>query len=359
MVHPFWTMSSPSVSENPASTDEGVIHVKNKEALLVPWLWPESKKLDYSWADVELTKLGYTKFYTGKNADIYIVPHSEPLQILMLRTDRTSVFNIPLDLQIEGKWEIQTQVSKLGALFAEKHGVKTAYFPLNEDIPQCLKNRCQITELCAPIEIEINGEKRGLELIFRNKITGTLWKSHVKWENPYGIQLPKWLNEWDDIRGDEKARFTPTDKTKDDNPLNSQTVEESLQAIGYGDIVPKLQQLFAEFTEFCYKRGYVLVDTKFEVFKNSKWEWVIWDEMLTPESSRFIKKDDFEAGNYISADKQYIRELGKRFGWEKKWQELKATDENAKLLLVSHQVDEEMRGKVIQGYTDILTVLRS
>lgn len=49
----------------------------------------------------ELESLGYVRFYTGKNADLYIIPHSEPLQTLIVRTDRTSVFDIPLDLQVE------------------------------------------------------------------------------------------------------------------------------------------------------------------------------------------------------------------------------------------------------------------
>ena len=53
--------------------------------------------------DSALELLGYVRFYTGKNADLYIIPDKNPIQILMVRTDRTSVFNIPLDLEIEGK----------------------------------------------------------------------------------------------------------------------------------------------------------------------------------------------------------------------------------------------------------------
>lgn len=53
--------------------------------------------------DERLESLGYVRFYTGKNADLYIIPDREPLEVLMVRTDRTSVFNIPLGLEIEGK----------------------------------------------------------------------------------------------------------------------------------------------------------------------------------------------------------------------------------------------------------------
>lgn len=48
-----------------------------------------------------LETLGYVRFYTGKNADLYLIPDTEPLQILQVRTDRTSVLNIPLDLEVE------------------------------------------------------------------------------------------------------------------------------------------------------------------------------------------------------------------------------------------------------------------
>lgn len=86
--------------------------------------------------------------------------------------------------------------------------------------------------------------------------------------------------------------------------MNSELVRSQ-----YPDIIRKLQELFKEFTDFMYEKGYVVVDTKFEVFINSKGEWCLGDEILTPESSRFIKREDFEAGNYISADKQIIRNL--------------------------------------------------
>lgn len=98
--------------------------------------------------------------------------------------------------------------------------------------------------------------------------------------------------------------FTPTTKDKSDTPIPSEIVRSQ-----HPEIIRKLQELFREFTEFAYEKGYVIVDTKFEVFINSQGEWCLGDEILTPESSRFIKREDFEAGRYISADKQIIRNL--------------------------------------------------
>lgn len=55
-------------------------------------------------------------------------------------------------------------------------------------------------------------------------------------KNPYQLDLSSDLREWDDIRDtDGNAVFTPTDKTKHDNPIPSRIVEAA-----HSDIVTKL-----------------------------------------------------------------------------------------------------------------------
>ena len=316
-------------------------------------LWPTGKTMNFSSGDEQLETLGYVRFYTGKNADLYIIPDRTPLEVLMVRTDRTSVFNIPLDLEITGKWAIQNQISLLGAKFAESQDIRTAVRDLPTNIPKELTDRCQAIELCRQLEVEVNWKNEWMELIFRNYITGTLFKAYKKWENPYGIVLPENLTEWSDIRDtDGNAKFTPTDKTKHDNPIKSEIVRNA-----YPEIVEKLTALFQEFTAFAYERGYVIVDTKFEVFQNSKWEWVLTDEILTPESSRFIKKEDFEACRYISADKQIIRNIGKEFKWEERFAGLKAEKPDTVEFQVGRDVTEANKAEVLAGYTSIFEAL--
>ncbi len=393
------------------------------------WLWPAGKPMNLTRGDERLESLGYVRFYTGKNADLYVIPDREPLEVLMVRTDRTSVFNIPLDLEIKGKWEVQNQISILGARFAESHGMGTTMRELPDNMPEELRWRSQAIELCEQLEVEVSGRREWMELIFRNFGTGTLiallngkskfqaqlisfielltdysitevpvsmdsdgniilnssaatlmipsahsryYDFPAKWcsisidelnafleasKNPYQVDLPNWLKEWDDLRIDWKALFTPTDKTEKDNPIPSHIVMKK-----YPELVIKLQELFREFTQFANERGYVIIDTKFEVFVNSKWEIEIGDEILTPESSRFIKREDFEAGIYISADKQMIRNLWKQFKWEERFAALK---EEAKRLWnpeptvfqVGNDVTEVDKNAVLAGYTSIQAAL--
>lgn len=90
-----------SVSNILSTSHETTERDKSLQSLIESGLWPQEKTINSDLGNPELEALGYVHFYTGKNADLYIIPNTDPIQILMIRTDRTSVFNIPLDLEIE------------------------------------------------------------------------------------------------------------------------------------------------------------------------------------------------------------------------------------------------------------------
>ena len=73
-------------------------------------LWPQSKKTTTQKGIPELEELGYNLFYIGKNADLYTCPGDEA-KVLLVRSDRCSVFDIPLNLEIVGKGVSQTTIS--------------------------------------------------------------------------------------------------------------------------------------------------------------------------------------------------------------------------------------------------------
>lgn len=302
-------------------------------------LWPESKKTTTQKGVLELEELGYNLFYIGKNADLYTCPGNEP-KVLLVRSDRCSVFDIPLNLLIEGKGVSQTAISNNGAKFAKQSGIRTAI--LDETIDQSLSiaPRCQLMELCKPLEAEIDGEVVQFELIYRNYLTGSLFDACQNGNDPYGLNLPSDLPQWSKF---ETPIFTPTTKGIKDEPLNSEKVR-----IKFPEIVTSLEKLFKDFTAFAEARGIIVVDTKFEIFVNSKGEWVLGDEVLTPESSRFIAKEDFDAGNYISMDKQILRDFGKKENWKEQSKSLKSGE---KLAVV---VPKEIEDKILNGYKTIL-----
>ena len=305
-------------------------------------LWPDSKKTTSQKGISELEDLGYNLFYIGKNADLYTCP-GEDAKVLLVRSDRCSVFDIPLNLLIDGKGVSQTAISNNGAEFAKEAGIRTAILSEKVDQSLAIAPRCQLMELCKPLEAQIDGEVVQFELIFRNYLTGSLFDACQNGSDPYGLNLPSGLAQWHKF---ETPIFTPTTKGIKDEPLNSQKVREL-----FPEIITSLENLFKNFTAFAYERGIVVVDTKFEIFVNSKNEWVLGDEVLTPESSRFISKEDFDAQNYISMDKQILRDFGKADNWKEKAKELKAGEK------LEVNVPQEIKDKILSGYTTILNRL--
>jgi phosphoribosylaminoimidazole-succinocarboxamide synthase len=305
-------------------------------------LWPESKKTTTQKGIPELEELGYNLFYIGKNADLYTCPGNEP-KVLLVRSDRCSVFDIPLNLEIEGKGIFQTAISNSGAKFAKESGIRTAI--LSETVDQTLDiaPRCQLMELCKPLEAEIDGDVVQFELIFRNYLTGSLFDACQNGNDPYGLNLPANLAQWHKF---ETPIFTPTTKGIKDEPLNSQKVKEL-----FPEIVSSLEKLFKDFTKYAEGNGIIVVDTKFEIFVDANGEWVLGDEVLTPESSRFISSEDFNAQNYISMDKQILRDFGKANNWKEKSKSLQAG------MKLDVEVPDSIKNGILKGYNTILNRL--
>ena len=306
-------------------------------------LWPEAKKTTSQKGISELEELGYNLFYIGKNADLYTCPGNDP-KVLLVRSDRCSVFDIPLNLEIEGKGVSQTAISNNGAAFAKAAGIRTAILSEKVDDSLDIAPRCQLMELCKPLEAEIDGDIVQFEFIFRNYLTGSLFEACQNGNDPYGLNLPSNLKQWHKF---ETPLFTPTTKGVKDIPLNSSEVREL-----FPEIISKMENLFKSFTEFAFENGIIVVDTKFEIFINNNGEWVLGDEVLTPESSRFISVDDFNAGNYISMDKQILRDFGKANNWKEKSKDLKAGEK------LEVDVPDTIKNTILSGYDTIYNSLK-
>ena len=305
-------------------------------------LWPESKKTTTQKGIFELEELGYNLFYIGKNADLYTCPGDDQ-KVLLVRSDRCSVFDIPLNLEIDGKGISQTTISNEGAMYAKNFGIKTAILEEKIDDSLSVSSRCQIMELCKPLEAEVDGEVVQFEFIFRNYLTGSLYEACQKGNDPYGLDLPSDLAQWHEF---ETPIFTPTTKGIKDEPLNSKQVREI-----FPEIITSLEKLFKDFTKFAEDNGIVVVDTKFEIFINKNGEWVLGDEVLTPESSRFIAKENFEAENFISMDKQILRDFAKKNSWKEKSKDLQAGQK------MDVEVPQSIKSEILSGYDTILNRL--
>jgi len=305
-------------------------------------LWPQSKKTTSQKGIPELEELGYNLFYIGKNADLYTCPGADQ-KVLLVRSDRCSVFDIPLNLEIDGKGISQTAISNNGAQYAKEAGIRTAILSEKIDESLSVAPRCQLMELCKPLESEIDGDVVQFEFIFRNYLTGSLFEACQNGIDPYSLELPTNLKQWHKF---DTPLFTPTTKGIKDEPLNASKVREL-----FPEIINSLEKLFQNFTEYAQNNGIVVVDTKFEIFMSANGQWVLGDEVLTPESSRFITCENFDAANYISMDKQILRDFGKKNNWKEKSKELKAGEK------LNVEVPDSIKSTILNGYTTILNSL--
>lgn len=314
-------------------------------------IWPKNKPFTEKPGEKALNELGLVMFYSGKNGDLYLIPDANKDVVLLMRSDRVSVFDIPIGDVVEGKGKIQNSISTLGANYANKLGIRTALNTNYEikNLPEEFKQRSQVIELCRPFEIDMDGETVQLELIFRNYLTGSLYKAYKNGQDPYNLHLEDGLQEWHKF---DAPIFTPTTKGETDVPLDGSKV-----ALKIPEIAKTLKSLFIDFSNYAHARGITIIDTKFEVFLNAKGEWVLGDEILTPESSRFIMSADFDAGNFKSMDKQLIRNYAISDGWKERWLSEKTANPSQKFLKAS--IPAEIKKAVIKGYEYIYSLLKN
>ncbi|RKY30379.1 MAG: phosphoribosylaminoimidazolesuccinocarboxamide synthase, partial [Candidatus Omnitrophota bacterium] len=92
------------------------------------------------------------------------------------------------------------------------------------------------------------------------------------------------------------------------------------QAVGKetADKLKKISlDIYKKAAAYALTRGIIIADTKFE-FGILKDKLILIDEALTPDSSRFWPKDQYEAGRpQFSFDKQFVRDYLETIEWDK------------------------------------------
>jgi phosphoribosylaminoimidazole-succinocarboxamide synthase len=75
--------------------------------------------------------------------------------------------------------------------------------------------------------------------------------------------------------------------------------------------------LYARGRDIAEQKGIILADTKFE-FGLYDGKLILIDEVLTPDSSRFWPKDQYQPGrSQPSFDKQFVRDYLNTLDWDK------------------------------------------
>jgi phosphoribosylaminoimidazole-succinocarboxamide synthase len=155
-----------------------------------------------------------------------------------------------------------------------------------------------------------------VECVVRGYISGSAWKEYKSSGAVSGIQLPKGLQESDQL---PEPIFTPATKATSGHDENI-SFEQMAKLIG-ADLSTQLRDvslaIYKKAADYARQRGVIIADTKFE-FGRAAAGITLADEVLTPDSSRFWPADKYQPGKaQESFDKQYVRDYLEEIRWNK------------------------------------------
>ena len=250
--------------------------------------------------------------HNGKVRDIYDIDDDH---MLIVTSDRISAFDVIMPTAIPGKGTILNQVTQfwLGKL---SHIIPSQVSDLRlEDVLPDENERAEVANHAMVVK---KLKALPVEAIVRGYIIGSGWKDYQKTGAICGIKLPDNLQLADKL---PEAIYTPSTKAAvgaHDENINYNQSKELLGA----DIAEQVRdvslQLYQAAADFALERGIIIADTKFEFGLDKDGQLTLIDEVLTPDSSRFWAKDEYQPGSSpVSFDKQFVRDYLETLDWNK------------------------------------------
>jgi len=222
-------------------------------------------------------------------------------RLLLVASDRISVFDVVLPTEIPDKGRVLTGLS--GFWFARTRDIVPNHLlALRED---GRSTECRRLEMLP------------IECVVRGYLAGSGWKSYQGSGEVCGQRLPDGLKESQQL---PEPIFTPKTKAQEghDEPLDHAGAAALIGEERLDEVEQASLALYRFASEHAVARGIILADTKFEFGVDDTGALVLADELFTPDSSRFWPVDSFQTGRPApSFDKQYVRDYAESLGWDK------------------------------------------
>ena len=247
------------------------------------------------------TELDYPLLHRGKVRDIYDLNEN----LLIISSDRISAFDVVFNEGIPRKGETLNQLA-LYWFEKTKHLIKNHIQTFYPELPEEIKVRAMVGLKTSPVK---------LECVVRGYLTGSGWKSYKENQTVCEIQLPDGLKNGSKL---PEPIFTPTTKAEKghDLPLTESEAKDLVGEEKFNFLKSKSIELYKFAEQEVWNKGLVLADTKFE-FGELGSEIILIDEIFTPDSSRYWLKEEYEKGNLVSLDKQFLRDYLETLDWNK------------------------------------------
>ena len=247
---------------------------------------------------------GFKHIYSGKVRDLY-EPEDPAFShlVLIVASDRISAFDYIHSPDIPGKGRNLTEVT---SWWFERLNFPN-HLSAELQVPEEVKNRAVIVKKL---------DMYPVECVVRGYLAGSGFKEYQETGKVCGIELPEGLKNGDRL---PNPIFTPAYKAPQGEKDENISFERVVELVG-SDIAERLRdssiEIFIHATHLAEKAGLILADTKFEFGNDPRTNMLtLGDEVLTPDSSRYWDKAEWEQGvRDQSFDKQIVR------NWlEKNW----------------------------------------
>ncbi|MGQ0630897.1 MAG: phosphoribosylaminoimidazolesuccinocarboxamide synthase [Sporichthyaceae bacterium] len=246
--------------------------------------------------------------HSGKVRDVYLDRRDGVEELILVASDRVSVYDVVLATPVPDKGAILTQLSLWW--FEQLAGIVPDHVISATDVPAEFAGRALRCRKLAMVAVEC---------VARGYLAGSGTAQYHTTGAVSGVPLPPGLVEGSRLPA---PIFTPTTKApvgEHDEPMSH---TEVVAAVG-----PELAARLAEVTLEVYARGsalaadrgIIIADTKIELGMDADGVLTLGDELLTPDSSRFWPADSWSPGrSQVSLDKQPVRDWAAGSGWDKK-----------------------------------------
>lgn len=259
-----------------------------------------------------LMTAGLQRVSQGKVRDTFTLP-GFPGALLMVATDRLSIFDFVLPCSVPDKGRVLTAMTVFwlkNVLSGYPNHLIACGPDIDRFLPQALQGNAELQSRSLVVK---NLQIIPVECVVRGYLTGSAWKDYQKNKGIVcGHQLPPGL--YDGAKLPEPI-FTPATKAELGHDTNITADDVGRQ---YGRHLERMSlQLYHTAARYALSRHIIIADTKFELGQIGFWDVkVLADEALTPDSSRFWTEEDWKKAaaqkkSPPGFDKQPVREWGK------------------------------------------------
>ena len=245
--------------------------------------------------------------HSGKVRDVYLDDSRDPADLVLVASDRISVYDVVLPTPIPDKGAVLTRLS---LWWFDRLADVAPNHVLGTDVPAEFTGRAV---RCRRLEM------LPVECVARGYLTGGGLAEYATQGSVSGVALPPGLVDGSRL---PEPIFTPSTKAplgEHDEPITHRQVEDLVGAETAARLRDLTLAVYTRGAEAAAGAGILVADTKLEFGRDPvTGEIVLADELLTPDSSRFWPADRWAPGRpQESYDKQYVRDWSATLDWDR------------------------------------------